>query len=140
MEKQFKYGPLVYNTNQSEEDEGNYFWNGSPPVGYDESGIPIDANGNQCLSINSPLHPAFDPAETVFSEVLQSRIPTINCFRKWFDENFLIISDDQIKRYIIKWWRNKAARDNYHSYLNVLHNYSSVEEIMEAVWPDETTS
>ena len=140
MEKQFKYGPLIYIHPTSIDEEGNYFWNGSPPVGYDNSGIPIDNQGNQCLDISCPLHPGFQPTETVFSEALQSDIPTIKHFRHWFDENFLQISDEQIKRYIIKWWSTQASRDKRDLYTNVLHNYSSVEEIMEAVWPDEQQS
>jgi len=35
----YKYGPLVYNTPDSEEDTGNYYWSGSPPVGYDSARV-----------------------------------------------------------------------------------------------------
>ena len=49
MEK-YKYGPLVYNTTTDEDDSGNFYWNGMPPVGYDSMKIPIDPNGNSaCL-------------------------------------------------------------------------------------------
>jgi len=139
MEK-YKFGPLVYVTGAMDESEGNYFWAGLPPVGYDESGVPIDKNGLQCLDISCPLHPSWEPTETVFSEVLQFNIPSIEYFKSWFEDNFLIISDDQVKRYIIRWWRTKAFRDNFRSYNQVLQNYSSVEEIQEAAWPDEPQS
>ena len=147
MEK-YKYGPLIYvsytlNTNGVEngnESEGNYFWTGPPPVGYDDSGIPIDRDGNQCLDLSCPLHPAWEPTETIYNETLKSDIPSIEHFRKWFDNNFLIISDDKIKRYIIRWWSARASRDNYYAYSEILQNYSSVEEIQEAVWPDEPQS
>ena len=138
MEK-FKYGPLIYVTYGMDDSEGNYFWSGLPPVGYDESGIPIDKNGNQCLDISCPLHPAWTPTETTYNETLKLDIPSIEYTRQWFEDNFLIISDRQVKRYIIRWWSARASRDNYHAYLNVLQNYSSVEEIQEAVWPDEMT-
>ena len=139
MEK-YKYGPLVYVTHGMNEDDGNYFWSGHPPVGYDESGIPIDNNGMQCLDISCPLHPSWEPTETVYNETLKFDIPSIEHFRQWFEDNFLIISDDQVKRYIIRWWRAKALRENYQAYTDVLQNYSSVEEIQEAAWPDEPQS
>ena len=138
--QKYKYGPLIYVIGGMDDDEGNYFWAGLPPVGYDEYGVPIDKNGNQCLDISCPLHPGFEPTETVFSEVLQFNIPSIEYFRKWFEDNFLIISDDQVKRYIIRWWSVRAKRENFRSYTDVLQNYSSVEEIQEAVWPDEPQS
>ena len=139
MEK-FRYGPLVYVTHGMNDDEGNYFWNGSSPVGYDEMGVPIDQNGMQCLDISCPIHPSWEPNETVYNVTLNSKIPSVEYFRQWFDDNFLIISDDQIKRYIIRWWSSHSMRHNYSAYRQVLHNYSSVEEIMEAAWPDATTS
>lgn len=136
MEK-YKYGPLVYVTADMSGDEGNYYWTGTPPVGYDESGIPIDRYGYQCLDITCPLHPAWEPTETTFNEVLKWDIPTLDYTRQWFNDNFLIISDDQLKKYIIKWWSARAKRTNYRAYANVLHNYSSLEEIQEAVWQHE---
>lgn len=139
MEK-YKFGPLVYVTSGMDDSEGNYFWAGLPPVGYDESGIPVDQNGLQCLDISCPLHPSWEPTETTRNEVLKSDIPSIKHFRQWFEDNFLIISDDQIKRYIMKWWSAYAMKNNYQAYTDVLQNYSSVEEILEAVWPDEMTS
>ena len=45
--EQYKYGPLVYNTTDSDDDSGNYYWNGLPAVAYDKVGIPIDSNGFQ---------------------------------------------------------------------------------------------
>ena len=139
MEK-FKYGSLIYVTPGMDDSEGNYFWAGLPPVKYDESGIPIDKNGMQCLDISCPLHPGWEPTETMYNEVLKSDIPSIDYTRHWFDDNFLEIRDDQLKRYIIRWWSARASRDNYYAYSEVLQNYSSIEEVQEAVWPDETTS
>ena len=138
MEK-YKYGPLEYITKGMDDDEGNYYWNGLPPVGYDKVGIPIDQNGNQCLDISCPLHPSWEPYEAEYSGVLAYNIPTINHFRHWFDENFLEISDEQTKRYILKWWHARALTSTPF-YAELLKKYSSVEEIMEAVWPDEQQS
>ncbi|MGB0790401.1 MAG: hypothetical protein ACPGRT_02865 [Flavobacteriaceae bacterium] len=137
MEK-FRYGPLIYITQGMDEDEGNYFWNGNPPVAYDSSGVPIDSDGMQCLDVTSVLHPAYKPTDTFYSEVLGVDIPTITSFQKWFDDNFFIVSEKQIKKYIIKWWMLNYQRSPI--YTKILNSYSSVEEIQEAVWPDETTS
>lgn len=137
MEK-FRYGPLLYITQGMDENEGNYYWNGAPPVAYDSDGIPVDAEGMQCLDVTSVLHPAYEPTDTEYSDVLDVHIPTIDSFQKWFDDNFFIVSEKQIKKYIIKWWMLNFRRSS--NYRQILNSYSSVEEIMEAVWPDEQQS
>ena len=132
----YKYGPLIYITEGMEDDEGNYYWGGSPPVGYDDSGIPVDKNGLQCLDIQCPLHPGWEPYEVEFNHVLSHRLPTLKHFRQWFDDNFLEITDYQIKKYILKWWFRRAPLDTPY-YNEILKKYSSVEELLEAVWPQE---
>jgi hypothetical protein len=119
-----------------DESEGNYYWTGSPPVGYDVDGIPIDANGRQCIDISCPLHPGFEPKELEFNEVLQSDIPTLDSFRGWFEDNFLEISDAKLKRYIFKWWvrKNKTRSVTYNQ---VLLKFKSVNEIIGAIWQHE---
>ena len=139
MEK-FKYGPLVYITPGMDENEGNYFWNGSPPVGYDSDGIPVDAKGLQCLDISCPLHPSHEPTEVEYCEVLASDLPTIASFEEWFDDNFLIVNEKQLRQYIIRWWATHTRRTNSTLYEKIITRYSSVEEIMEAVWPDAPQS
>ena len=138
MEK-YKYGPLIYITAGMDDDEGNFYWNGLPPVKYDESGIPVDINGMQCLPIESPLHPGWEPFETEYSTILAHNIPTISHYKQWFDDNFLEISDSQIKKYILKWWHTRTLT-NTPFYAELLKRYSSIEEIQEAVWPDEQQS
>ena len=137
MEK-YKYGPLLYVTQGMDDEEGNYYWAGSPPVGYDSSGIPIDKNGNQCLDISCPLHPGWEPEDTVYSIVLLDDIPTVDSYLQWFEANFLIVSKKQIKSWIIQRWARKNRGTTM--YNEILNTYSSVEEIMEEVWPDEMTS
>ena len=66
----FKYGPLVYNTIEDEDDSGNYWWPGLAPVEYDLMGIPIDSKGLQCLSLQSPLHPAYTIKDSDFNQTL----------------------------------------------------------------------
>lgn len=130
----FRYGPLIYVTAGMDEDQGNYYWNGLPPVDYDADGIPVDQNGMQCLDISCPLHPSYTPQETEYSLVLGTEIPTIAHYREWFEENFLAVSDNQIKRWIIKRWSSTVDRAVYGQ---VLRNYSSIEELKEAVWPQD---
>ena len=67
MEK-IKYGPLVYITVEDTDEEGNFYWGGKPPIGYDELGIPIDSDGMQCLSVSSPLHPNYKPKNSVYNK------------------------------------------------------------------------
>jgi len=62
--EQFKYGPIVYNTSDTDDDSGNYYWAGEPPVGYDSTGLPIDSRGFQCLdAVQCPLHPSYQVTE-----------------------------------------------------------------------------
>ena len=36
MAEKFRYGPLVYNCFGEEDDSGNYWWPGNPPVAYEQ--------------------------------------------------------------------------------------------------------
>ena len=58
MEK-FKYGPLIWNCINEDDESGNFYWNGDPPVKYDDMNIPVDENGLQCLPVESPVHPSW---------------------------------------------------------------------------------
>ena len=134
MEK-YRYGPLIFVTQGMDEEEGNYYWNGSPPVGYDADGIPIDKNGLQCLDILCPLHPGYVPTETEYNNIIQSDLPTLASFRQWFDDNFLIVNDRQLKKYIFKsWTRNNKNSSNYY---RLLSEYKSVDELIGAIWQQE---
>jgi hypothetical protein len=53
----YRYGPLIWNCTTDEDESGNYFWPGLPPVGYDKIGIPIDDRGYQCLPNVSIIQP-----------------------------------------------------------------------------------
>jgi hypothetical protein len=134
--EKYRYGPLVYVPyGTTDDEEGNYYWNGSPPVGYDSRGIPIDKNGHQCLDISCPLHPAFEPDEFEHSDILDSDIPTMKSFKEWFDDNFLIISDYQLKKYIFKWWVRKHKTSSH--YYALLKEYKSIDEVISAIWQHE---
>jgi len=134
MEK-YRYGPLVFITKGMDESEGNYFWAGNPPVGYDKTGVPIDENGLQCVDIECPLHPRYTPTETIYNRTLNTNIPTEESVKKWFDDNFLFVSDDQIKKYIFKWWVENNK--DYHLYQSLLRSYKSVNDIIGAVWQQD---
>ena len=138
MEK-YRYGPLIFVTQGMDEEEGNYYWNGNPPVGYDAAGIPIDKNGQQCLDILCPLHPGYEPTETEFSHITQCDLPTLASYRQWFDDNFLIVNDKQLKKYILKSWarKNQGTYQPSDSYLRLLSEYKSVDELIGAIWQQE---
>jgi hypothetical protein len=135
--KKIKYGPLVYVYAGMDEDDGNFYWTGPPPVGYDSSGVPIDAAGLQCLPVESPLHSAYSPKNFEYNRCLQTELPTLDDFRYWFDENFLIVSDDDLRRYILKWYAYK--REKSFRYFELLRDCSSVEEVIGKIWPDVQT-
>tara|TARA_Y100000114_G_scaffold87843_1_gene81204 strand:- start:41 stop:460 length:420 start_codon:yes stop_codon:yes gene_type:complete len=136
MEK-FKYGPLIWNSANEDDESGNYFWNGKPPVDYDREGIPIDDEGMQCLPIDSPVHPSWtcNNLFLVYNDFLEFEIPSIDSTREWFDDNFLIVSDKQCKKYIIRWIRmNRKALPGF---AKMTAGASSLVEMMDRVWPQD---
>jgi len=136
MEK-FKYGLLVWNSVNEDDESGNYFWNGKPPVGYDSEGIPIDEEGLQCLPISSPVHPTWEinTSFLVYNDFLEFEIPSIESTKEWFDDNFLVVSDRQIKKYIIRWIRQK--RKGLPGFAKMTAGASSLAEMMDRVWPQD---
>mgnify|MGYP001171829795 CR=1 FL=1 len=136
MEK-FKYGPLIWNCFSEEDESGNYYWNGNPPVGYDDEGIPIDEDGLQCLPIASPIHPSWtaDNIELEYNDFLEFEIPTIDGTREWFDDNFLVVSDIQCKKYIIKWIRKHKR--SLPGVAKLAQGVSNLVDIMDKLWPQD---
>jgi len=129
----YVYGPLVWNCLSDSDESGNYLWNGSPPVGYDSSGIPIDDNGLQCLPLACPLHPNHKPTIACFNVVIRDNLPSIAAFRTWFDDNYLILADHQIKLYIVRWYsfqRTKTAQ--WHT---IQQTSKTVDEVIDVLWP-----
>ena len=51
-------------------------------------GIPIDSRGMQCLSLQSPLHPAYTIKDSVFHEALNDYLPSIAEWKEWFADQF----------------------------------------------------
>ena len=133
MAEKFKYGPLVYNSISDESDEGNYWWPGNPPVAYEaESGpfrIPVDANGNQCLPGESILHPNCRVEKWESFELC--KIPSLSWCREWFEDNFLIVSDYDICRYILRW-----CNWNYQSNLEwvAFKKNKTIDELINEIW------
>lgn len=132
MEK-IKYGPLVYYYGE-DDSQGNFFWGGLPPVGYDSDGVPIDENGMQCLSLESPLHPSYTPIEVTYNEFLQYELPSFDSVRKWFDENFLVINDEQLKKLILKWYLRKQ---DPHTIYQLQLRANSIADLKEKIWPPD---
>ena len=135
MEEKFRYGPLVYNAVGDDSDEGNYWWPGNPPVAYEqESGpfrIPVDANGNQCLPGESILHPNCRVEKWESFELC--KIPSLSWCREWFEDNFLIVSDYDICRYILRWcdW-NYQHKEVWKDH----KKNKTIDEMIGEIWPD----
>ena len=140
MAEKFRYGPLVYNCFGDEDDSGNYWWVGNPPVAYEEPTgvyrIPIDAEGNQCLPGECILHPNCRVEEWNEHDILGS-IPSLDWCRSWFEDNFLVIDNYTVCRYIVRWmlW-NHNKDETYKQYFKG----KRLEEVIGEIWPDVMTS
>ena len=131
----YRYGPLIYNTQDEEDDSGNYWWRGLPPVDYDEMGIPIDSKGMQCLPLHCPIHPAYKIKNENFYNIINDYLPSIKECKDWFDENFIESSDDQIKKLILKWYAKQ--RDKSSKFFKLQQQVNTLEEMVEIIWPQD---
>ena len=136
MEK-YKYGPLVYNTTTDEDDSGNFYWNGMPPVGYDSMKIPVDPNCNQCLSFECPLHPNHTPKNFEYNEWLEDELPTVEAFSEWFEDNFINVEEIDILFYILRWYSLQGE-----GLTNLLSKAGkkSIDEMIDLAWPNASKS
>tara|TARA_Y100000389_G_scaffold108813_1_gene105909 strand:+ start:187 stop:615 length:429 start_codon:yes stop_codon:yes gene_type:complete len=136
--EQYKYGPLVYNTTDSDDDTGNYYWPGIAPVGYDDIGIPIDNIGYQCLDVvQCPLHPGYEvkDEDTEHNEALGCKIPTLNSFNGWFEDAFIKAEPRDLAFFIIRWLN---FQDDVHPATSALYSkYAQldIDDIINAIWP-----
>ena len=135
MTEKFKYGPLVWNFIDDEDDSGNFWWPGLSPVKYDYMGIPVDEKNLQCLPISCPVHPNYEPKHSVFNFTLQDYLPSIEEWQDWFDNQFIMIDEARIKRDILRWY----SRHRYKSknFFELQESANSLDEMVEAVWPPE---
>jgi len=140
MAEKFKYGPLVYNCFGEDDDSGNYWWAGNPPVAYEaESGpfrMPVDEYGNQCLPGNCILHPNCYVDEWESFELFP--VPSLVWCKTWFEDNFLIVSDYDVCRYIIRWCKHNYQYDSDKSWKDHMKN-KTIEEMIGEIWPDVQT-
>ena len=137
MKEKFKYGPLVFNYHDAEDDTGNYWWPGLAPVGYDDARIPIDKLGLQCIPLQSPVHPQYTPVDSQYNRELDICLPSIEEWKSWFDSEFIDISDHRIKREILKWLVKDTARIS-EKFTKAQADCETLDELVEIVWqPDE---
>ena len=136
--EQYKYGPLVYNTSDSDDDSGNYYWSGEPPVGYDDEKIPVDSRGFQCLdAVQCPLHPGYEvkDEDTEHNEALGCTIPTLASFNSWFEDAFIKAEPRDLAFFIIRWIN--FQRDDHAATSVLYEKYAQldIEDIINAIWP-----
>jgi hypothetical protein len=133
----YTYGPLIWNCTTEDDNSGNYWWPGNPPCGYDDTGIPIDEKGFQCLPIDSLIHPDYKPKETSFHPTLATTLPTIASARAWFDEGFFDVTDYQVARFIIRWYdmQHKSPSLDYNWKL-AKNTYRTRERLVMHLWPE----
>jgi len=102
MTELYHYGPLIFYSDPEDDQEGNYYWPGEPIVGYDDMGIPVDEYGDQCLNLSCILHPHHKPTGLIFNEFLNMKIPSVLNSKEWFDNAMLDVSEDKVKKYILR--------------------------------------
>ena len=137
----YKYGPLIWNCSTDVDESGNYYWAGTAPCAYDAMGIPINDNGMQRLPIQSIIHPAYQPTETTFHPLISDSLPTISSARTWLDDNFLICTDHQVGRLIIRWYdsslRSRTPQQQ-EAWDNIINTYRTRERLVDELWPGLT--
>ena len=142
-----KYGPLVYATDYFEEDVNvNYYWPGDPPTGYNERGIPVDANGLECLDLESPFHPNWIPKKEKLehNEFIGFSIPKWQCYQQWLQDNHLGCTDEQAKKFLFKWILDRSTppmrfRSVLHTNIirKIKESDLSVDEFIKKVYENE---
>jgi hypothetical protein len=135
MTEKFRYGPLVWNHIDEDDDSGNYWWAGLAPVKYDHMGIPVDEKDLQCLPMSCPIHPGYNIKHSVFSSSLQDYLPSIDECQTWFDEQFIEIDEARIKREILRWYSKQAHKSA--NFYTIQDSVNSLDEMVEVVWPLE---
>jgi len=99
--KNFKYGPLVWTCFEDENEEGNYYWPGSPPVAYDEMGLPVDKNGRQCLPMDCPFHPHYSFKDFIITTDGIKFPVSFKDYEEWLEKNFIVFDKTTAKRNIV---------------------------------------
>jgi hypothetical protein len=135
MTEKFKYGPLIWNYIDEEDDSGNYWWTGTALVGYDKDNIPIDAKGLQCLTMSSPVHPKYQLKHSVFSSIIKDHLPSIDEWRQWFDEQFIEIDDARIKREILRWY--VKTQNVTPAFISLYSKCETLQEMVMLIWPQD---
>ena len=140
--EQFKYGPLLYNTSETDNESGNYYWNGLPPIGYDKELIPIDSKGFQCLPLVCPIHPGFTATECEkeSNEFLEVDIPTLSSFNTWFADQFIEVTDRVLALFVVRWIDSQNELEPCSQALYSKCATMDLEEILDSIWPSTKVS
>jgi len=126
----FKYGPLTWAS--IEDDSGNYYYPGIPPVGYDKQGIPIDEKGLQCLDLHCPVHPEYQPVDASYYPAIKDFLPSVEEWESWFEQNFITIDTPRIQREIIRWYAKQPTVSQ--EFKHLAKNSSSIAEIAQFIF------
>jgi len=135
--EQCKYGPLLYNTSESDNESGNFYWNGLAPTGYDNMGVPVDSKGYQCLDIACPIHPGFTATESEKepNEFLGVSIPTLSSFRSWFADQFLEVTDRDLALFVLRWIDLQTESEPCSQAVYSKCAKLDIDDIIDAIWP-----
>ena len=136
--EQYKYGPLLYNTTNSDDDSGNYYWPGEPPIAYDDYKIPVDGKGYQCLDASQcPLHPDYKVTDTNMehNEALGCTIPTLDHFNSWFEDAFIKAEPRDLAFFVLRWLNFQPDDSPATSVLYAKYAQLDIDDIINAIWP-----
>ena len=114
QKEKFKYGPLIWNSSGDEDDDGNYYWAGMPPVAYDAMEIPVDMEGRQCLPMTCPFHPHYefkDKQTSKYDPTVQLPL-TFKEYKDWLEKNFIVFDEKPVKKDIVKKVVSQLAKAN----------------------------
>ena len=132
--EQYKYGPLTWAT--IDDDSGNYYYPGTPPIGYDNQGIPIDERGLQCLDILCPVHPDYQMKDAQFCAAIHDYLPTVKEWTEWFEKEFIDISEERCQREIVRWYNKQSSQTK--EFQELASNCSSIAELAEKIFGNHT--
>ena len=82
------------------------------------------------------MHPSYESKNSVFHRLINDYLPSIQEWEEWFDEHFIEISEDRIKREILKWYARQSGKTK--EFFALQTECSTLDEMVKAVWqPDE---
>ena len=85
--------------------------------------------------MSCPVHHSYQPKHSVFNKALQDHLPSVDEWRDWFEEHFIIIDEARIKREMLKWYSKQRIKSQ--RFYELQEHVNSLNEMVNLVWPPE---